>query len=195
MSAAFSTTWLFVRIRPERSITNPVPVAARRVISSSSRGSRSGAGGWPKKRRKNSSPPNSFPPLCGFSCRVQMVTTIAVCASAISRNVVAVRLPEMGALFDAGVRSDCAADGGDRLKRDAITIPNAIAATAISSAETNVVLDLGIGISSGGASAPRPRPRFGPPPLRRDPARVPPAGAGTGRPASPAARFRPAAGR
>ena len=34
-----------------------------------------------------------------------MVTTIAVCASAVSRNVVAVRLPPIGAVFDVGLSS------------------------------------------------------------------------------------------
>ena len=156
MLVAFSTTWLFVRIRPARSITNPVPVAAGRVVSLSSGGA-SRSGGCPKNRRKNSSPPkNSFMFPCCRGCWVQMVTTIAVCASAISRNVVAVRLPEIGEVFGTGARTDCAADGGAKLKRDAITIPTAMAVTAINSVETNVVLDLDI-ISSSGASTRIPR--------------------------------------
>ena len=48
--------------------------------------------------------------------------------------------------------TDCAADCGARLKRDAITMPNAVAARAISSVETTVVLDLDIISSSGAAT-------------------------------------------
>jgi len=61
-----------------------------------------------------------------------------------SRNVVAVRLPEIGALFIAGIWGAWANDAGPRLKRDATIIPIAIDAMAIRTAENS--LDLGVDI-------------------------------------------------
>ena len=61
-----------------------------------------------------------------------------------SRNVVAVRLPVIGALFTAGGWGAWADDAGPRLKREAITMPIAIDATAIRTAENSLVLGVDI---------------------------------------------------
>ena len=103
-------------------MTKPVPVAASGVRSRSSSfslrspdRSRSPPGGGPKKRRNSSPPKNSFILTCGRYRSVQMVTTTGVCASAMSRKVVAVRFTADGGLFDAGLSmSCCAASGGVR---------------------------------------------------------------------------------
>ena len=51
-----------------------------------------------------------------------------------SRNVVAVSGPVIGALFIGGATVVCAADSGDRPRRDAITSAAAADAIAMSSA-------------------------------------------------------------
>ena len=68
------------------------------------------------------------------------MTTIAVCACAMSRNVVAPMSPVIGALFIAGICTPWAEDAGVRLNRDAMTMPMAIDATTIKTPENRVVL-------------------------------------------------------
>ncbi len=63
-----------------------------------------------------------------------MFTTAGETVFAMSRNVVAVSGPVSGALFIGGAATVCAADSGDSPSRDAITIPTASDAIAISSA-------------------------------------------------------------
>ena len=63
-----------------------------------------------------------------------MFTTAGEATFAMSRNVVAVSGPVMGALFIGGALTDCADDCGDKSSLEAITIPTASDAMAISSA-------------------------------------------------------------
>jgi len=63
-----------------------------------------------------------------------MFTTAGMTVSAASRKVWAVRAPVSGALFNAGTVIVWADDCGERSSREAITIPTANDATAMSSA-------------------------------------------------------------
>ncbi len=64
-----------------------------------------------------------------------MLTTDGETAFAIVRNVEASTGPLSGALFAGSVASvDCADEAGDRSNREAMTMPTASEATAISSA-------------------------------------------------------------
>jgi len=63
-----------------------------------------------------------------------MFTTAGVTAFATSRNVVAVIPPVIGALLNGGAAIVWADDSGDRSRRDAMTIPTASDAIAISNA-------------------------------------------------------------
>ena len=63
-----------------------------------------------------------------------MLTTIGVAAFAMLRNVCASSGPVIGALFIGGTAIVCADEAGVRSSRDAITMPTASEATAISSA-------------------------------------------------------------
>jgi hypothetical protein len=65
---------------------------------------------------------------------VRMLTTVGVIAFAMLRKVSAPIAPVSGALFIGGTAIVCAADGGVRSSREAITMPTASEATAISSA-------------------------------------------------------------
>ena len=62
-----------------------------------------------------------------------MLTTAGDTTFAMSRKVVAVSGPAMGALFIGGA-TPCAAEEGDRPSREAITMPTAREAIATSSA-------------------------------------------------------------
>ena len=63
-----------------------------------------------------------------------MFTTIGICALATFRKVWASSGPVSGALFIGGVVMDCADEVGVRSRREAMTIPTASEATAMSSA-------------------------------------------------------------
>ena len=68
-------------------------------------------------------------------CRisVRMLTTIGDSAFATFLNVCASSAPVIGALFIAGIVSDCADDEGVRSRRDAMTSATANDSTALSS--------------------------------------------------------------
>ncbi len=71
--------------------------------------------------------------FCGIS--VVMFTTIGDCALAMLRKVSArSSAPVIGALFIGGIAIVCADEAGVRSSRDAITMPTASEATAISTA-------------------------------------------------------------
>ena len=61
-----------------------------------------------------------------------MLTTAGLIALAMLRKVLASTGPLSGALFIGGAAMVCADDVGDRSSREAITIPTASEATAIS---------------------------------------------------------------
>jgi hypothetical protein len=63
-----------------------------------------------------------------------MLTTAGDTALAMLRKVVASTGPLSGALFIGGAVTVCADEAGERSRRDAMTIPTASEATAISSA-------------------------------------------------------------
>jgi hypothetical protein len=85
-----------------------------------------------------------------------MLTTMAVCVSAILRNVPASIGPLSGSLFIGGVVTGCvwADEAGAISNRDAMTMPIAIEVTAIKAAENSVVLRFDI-MSSSRATLPR----------------------------------------
>ena len=114
----------------------PLPVGGRAVEEAAEE--LLAAGGKNSSRSRK----NSFMGDCGTGRCVQMVTTVPVCAAAMSRNVVAVRLPAPGVGFDAVPRTACAARGEAGSKSDATAIPTSMAAAA--TAQTNVVLNLDI---------------------------------------------------
>jgi hypothetical protein len=60
-----------------------------------------------------------------------MFTTAGAFVFAMFRNVVASMGPVSGALFTEGTFTDCADEEGVRSRREAMTIPTAIEATAI----------------------------------------------------------------
>ena len=66
------------------------------------------------------------------SISVRMLTTIGCCALAMLRNVCASSAPVIGALFIGGTARVCADEAGVRSSRDAMTMPTASDATAIS---------------------------------------------------------------
>ncbi len=130
-----STTWLFVRISPSLLMMNPVPAAC----TTCSRGLRLrcvSSSGAPKNRRNRSSPPPKKSVISCARCRdsVRMFTTVGVTDLAMSRKVEAVSGPVSGALLAAGSAIVWADDSGERSSRDAMTIPTASEATAMSSA-------------------------------------------------------------
>ena len=63
-----------------------------------------------------------------------MFTTVGETALAMFRNVWASTGPVSGALLAAGTARVCAVDSGDRSIREAITMPTATEATAMSTA-------------------------------------------------------------
>jgi hypothetical protein len=63
-----------------------------------------------------------------------MLTTLGDVVLAMFRNVSAVTGPVSGALFIAGIAIVCADDWGERSSRDAMTMPTASDATAMSNA-------------------------------------------------------------
>jgi hypothetical protein len=94
-----------------------------------------GCCGWPKKRRNMSSPPKNSVSSCSrWRDSVRMFTTVGETALAMFRKVWASTGPVSGALLAAGTASVCAADSGDRSIREAITMPTATEATAMSTA-------------------------------------------------------------
>ena len=91
----------------------------------------------PKNRSsRSSSPPNCV--ICVAFCRdsVRMFTTAGLIDFAMVRNVEASMAPLSGALFAEGAAIDpvCADDAGDSSSFEAITIPTATEATAMSRA-------------------------------------------------------------
>jgi len=65
---------------------------------------------------------------------VRMLTTVGICCLAMVRNVVASIGPPSGVLFIAGIATIWADEAGVRSRREAMTIPTATDATAISTA-------------------------------------------------------------
>ena len=130
--SAPSTTWLFVRMRPSFAMMKPVPAAT--VVGGAP--PRLGWRGCPKKRRNNSSPPPKNSVSSCSRCRdsVRMLTTVGETVLAMFRNVWASTGPDSGALLAAGTARVCAADSGDKSIRDAMTMPTATEATAMSTA-------------------------------------------------------------
>ena len=63
-----------------------------------------------------------------------MLTTAGVTALAMFLNVLASTVPVRGALLALGTATVCAADSGDRSSREAMTMPTASDAIAISNA-------------------------------------------------------------
>jgi hypothetical protein len=110
---------------------NPVPAATVGTDLASGR-----CCGPPKNRRKRSSPP---PKYSVKSCSrafdsVRMLTTAGETVLAIVRNVRASTGPEIGVELAAGTAIVCAEDSGDKSRREAITMPTASEATAMSTA-------------------------------------------------------------
>ena len=143
IDSAFSTTWLLVRIRPLRSMTNPVP-----AVGTGSARCRGWRRGCPKKRSNRSPPKKSFRSVVWRRDTTRMLTTMPVWAAAMSRNVVAPMSPVIGALFAGGICTACAEEAGVSSKRDASTMPMSMDAAAITTPENRVVLRVDIADSS-----------------------------------------------
>jgi hypothetical protein len=124
-------------MKPSLLMMKPVPAACT-TWSRGRRGLLRGlsSSGAPKKRRNRSSPPpkNSVISWARWRDSVRMFTTVGVCAFAMSRKVEKLTAPVSGAWFAAGTAIVCADDSGDRSRREAITMPTASEATAMSSA-------------------------------------------------------------